>query len=257
MQDFDDHDLPADLEELSARLRREATRPSAQSLDQLKLRAMRQAQAASGGQRGMFMRSRLATASHHQRPHHRCRRHLRHRRLGGRRRRRQRRQEPVQARQGLRRQEPRARAPGRVQSAAPSEDLRLTDGRLAGTRAVRLRRQAGSRPHAHPQPAAPRTPTTRWTTCPRCTETAATVRQPDPERFSNTRRPAAGARAHTSVRDDPRDERDHREAERLRRGLLAPVEVEDARLVRRRRDRSARRSRGTTSTRLAPCFHSR
>ncbi len=61
MQDFDDHDLPADLEELSARLRREATRPSAQSLDQLKLRAMRQAQAASGGQRGMFMRSRLAT----------------------------------------------------------------------------------------------------------------------------------------------------------------------------------------------------
>jgi len=61
MQDFDDHDLPADLEELSAQLRREATRPSAQSLDQLKLRAMRQAQATSGAQRGMFMRSRLAT----------------------------------------------------------------------------------------------------------------------------------------------------------------------------------------------------
>ncbi|MDP9347059.1 MAG: hypothetical protein M3P44_15375 [Actinomycetota bacterium] len=57
MQDFDDHDL----EQLGARLRREATRPTAQELDQLKLRTTRRAQRSAVGQKGTFMRSRLAT----------------------------------------------------------------------------------------------------------------------------------------------------------------------------------------------------
>jgi hypothetical protein len=59
MQDHDD--LPDELRDLAERLRREATRPTATELDQLKLRAMRSARSPVHGRKGSFMKTRLAT----------------------------------------------------------------------------------------------------------------------------------------------------------------------------------------------------
>jgi hypothetical protein len=57
MRDHDDQ-LPDDLRALGERLSREATRPTAAELDELKLRTMRDA---GRGRRGRFVGSRLAT----------------------------------------------------------------------------------------------------------------------------------------------------------------------------------------------------
>jgi hypothetical protein len=60
MPDHDDQ-LPDDLRALGERLRREAARPSGAELDELKLRAMRDARATPAGARRRFVGSRLAT----------------------------------------------------------------------------------------------------------------------------------------------------------------------------------------------------
>lgn len=61
MDEFNHEHLPDDLRELGERLRREAVRPTAAELDQIKLRAMRTARTRPAGQKGPLMRSRLAT----------------------------------------------------------------------------------------------------------------------------------------------------------------------------------------------------
>lgn len=61
MNEFDDNDMPGELDEVANRLRAAQPTFSAVELDQLKLRTMAQASSANRPRRGTPVRSRLAT----------------------------------------------------------------------------------------------------------------------------------------------------------------------------------------------------